>query len=268
LPNPATLHSFVKYRLGVEGVERLMHLVGEAIVLWAQKERVGIIDSTPIEASRYDRYALFHPHYQVKMDKAHIFHLGPYPLTMVYSNGTDADLTHLFPLIERVEALKPKLSLVLLDTGYDSYEAHAHLWYHLNARPCIDTRDGAVIQEEGTEPRIRHWVNKLWRAGGDIHAPLTQQLRFLYQHGRVEQVGMHLRNKNLLDPEFPTLIQSRGECERIHGRIKASVTFHLKGIRHESRKLYMTLNFVAYQILLLFGLRAGLKNPTHLSALV
>ena len=268
LPNPATLHSFVKYRLGVEGVERLMHLVGEAIVLWAQKERVGIIDSTPIEASRYDRYALFHPHYQVKMDKAHIFNLGPYPLTMVYSNGTDADLTHLFPLIERVEALKPKLSLVLLDTGYDSYEAHAHLWYHLNARPCIDTRDGAVIQEEGTEPRIRHWVNKLWRAGGDIHAPLTQQLRFLYQHGRVEQVGMHLRNKNLLDPEFPTLIQSRGECERIHGRIKASVTFHLKGIRHESRKLYMTLNFVAYQILLLFGLRAGLKNPTHLSALV
>jgi hypothetical protein len=48
---------------------------------------------------------------------------------------------------------------------------------------------------------------------------------------------MHLRNKNLLDPEFPTLIQSRGECERIHGRIKASVTFHLKGIRHESKIL-------------------------------
>ena len=107
----------MKYRLGVEGVERLMHLVGEAIVLWAQKERVGIIDSTPIEASRYDRYAHFHPHYQVKMDKAHIFHLGQYPLTMVYSNGTDADLTHLFPLIERVEALKPKLSHVLLDAG-------------------------------------------------------------------------------------------------------------------------------------------------------
>jgi len=88
LPNPATLHNFVKYRLGVEGVERLMHLVGEAIVLWAQQEMVGIIDSTPIEASRYDRYALFHPHYQVKMDKAHIFHLGPYPLTMVYSKVT------------------------------------------------------------------------------------------------------------------------------------------------------------------------------------
>ena len=69
MPNPATLHHFVKYRLGVEGVVRLMHLVGEAIVLGAQNERVGMIDSTPIEASRYDRYALFHPHYQVKMDR-------------------------------------------------------------------------------------------------------------------------------------------------------------------------------------------------------
>jgi len=117
---------------------------------------------------------------------------------------------------------------VLLDTGYDSYAAHAHLWYHLNARPCIDTREGAVIPEEGTGPRIRHWVNKLWRAGGDIHAPLTQPLRFLYQQGRGEQVGMHLRNKNLLDPEFPTRIQSRGECERIHGRIIVSRSTSLK----------------------------------------
>lgn len=40
-----------------------MHPVGEAIiVLWAQNERVGIIDSTPIEASRYENYAPFHPH--------------------------------------------------------------------------------------------------------------------------------------------------------------------------------------------------------------
>ena len=60
-----SIHAPVK---GATHKKRLMHLVGEAIVLWAQKEKVGIIDSTPIEASRYDRYALFHPHYQVKMD--------------------------------------------------------------------------------------------------------------------------------------------------------------------------------------------------------
>jgi len=267
IPNPATLHHFVKYRLGVEGMKRLMCLVGEAIILWAENEVVGIIDSTPIEASRYDKYAPFHPHYSVKMDKAHIFHLGPYPLAMVYSCGTDADITHLLPLLEHVGSLKPNLARVLLDAGYDSYEGHAQVWYHLNARPYIDIREGAVIQNEGSEERIRHWVNKLWRAGGDIHAPLTQKLQFLFRNGRVEQVGMHFRNRNLLDPELSTLMRNRGECERVHGRIKASVTFHLKGIRHESRELYMILNFVAYQLLLLTGLRARVENPTHLSAL-
>jgi hypothetical protein len=267
IPNSATLHYFVKYRLGVKGIKRLMHLVGEAILLWAQNEMVGIIDSTPIEASRYDKYAPFHPHYSVKMDKAHIFHLGPYPLAMVYSYGTDADPSHLLPLLKRVKTLNPQLTNVLLDAGYDSFEAHAQVWYHLNARPCIDIREGAVLQNEGNVERIRHWVNKLWRAGGDIHAPLAQQLRFLFQNGRVEQVGMHFRNKNLLDPEFSALMRNRGECERVHGRIKASVTFHLRRIQHESRELYMILNFVAYQLLLLIGLRAGVKNPTHLSGL-
>ncbi|RXG33371.1 transposase, IS4, partial [Methanohalophilus sp. WG1-DM] len=29
-------------------------------------------DSTPLEASRYDRYADYNPHYKCKMDKAHI----------------------------------------------------------------------------------------------------------------------------------------------------------------------------------------------------
>ncbi|MCP1663324.1 hypothetical protein J2T61_002037 [Methanocalculus sp. AMF5] len=81
---------------------------------------------------------------------------------------------------------------------------------------------------------------------------------------------MHFRNKNLLDPEFSTLMRNRGECERVHGRIKASVTFQLKGIRHKSRELYMILNFVSYQILLLTGMRGGVKNPAgraHQSAL-
>ncbi len=102
LPNSATLHHFVKYRLGVEGMKRLMHLVGEAILLWAENEMSGTIDSTPLEASRYYKYAPFHPHYSVKMDIAHIFHLGSYPLAMVYSYGTDADSAHLLPLLKRV----------------------------------------------------------------------------------------------------------------------------------------------------------------------
>jgi|BioPla2DNA2_1021312.scaffolds.fasta_scaffold17400_3 hypothetical protein len=46
---------------------------------------------------------------------------------------------------------------------------------------------GAVIQKEGTEEWVRYWVNNLWKAGGDVHASLEEQLRFLFKQGRREQ---------------------------------------------------------------------------------
>ena len=268
LPHPATLHHFAKYRLGVDGLNRVMALVGTALAHRCDTERVGIVDSTPLEASRYDRNAPYNPHYQVRMDKAHIFHLGRYPLGMVYSSGTDADVTHLLALIETVAPMCPNLYGVQLDSAYDSFEAHAQIWYHLQAWPCIALREGAVVQKDGMEDRIRHWVNKLWKAGGDVHASLEEQLRFLFNQGRAEQVGMFFRNKNILNPEFPTLMHGRGNCERVHNHIKTTVVFHLKGIRNESRELYMLLNFIVYQLLLLVGCEAGVKNPSVLSALI
>ncbi len=194
LPHPATLHHFVKYRLGVDGLNRVMTLVGTTFVHTRDTERVGIIDSTPLEASRYDQYAPYNPHYRVKMDKAHIFHLGRYPLGMVYSSGTDADVTHLPTLIETVAPMCPNLYGVQLDAAYDSFEAHAQIWYHPDAWPCIAFREGAVVQKDGEENRICHWVNKLWKAGGDVHASLEEQLRFLFQQGRVEQVQSRIPN--------------------------------------------------------------------------
>jgi len=268
LPHPATLHHFVKYRLGVDGLKHIMILIGTALVQVCDTEWIAIIDSTPLEASRYNQYAPYNPHYRIRMDKAHIFHLGRYPLAMVYSSGTDADVTHLLALLETVVLMNPDLYGVQLDAAYDSFEAHALIWYHLNAWPCITFQEGAVVQKDGEEDRIRHWVNKLWKAGGDVHASWEEQLRFLFQQGRVEQVGMFFRNKNILNPEFPTLMQGRSECERVHNHIKTTVVFHLKGIRDESRELYMLLNFIVYQLLLLVGCEAGVENPSILSALI
>lgn len=56
----------------------------------------------------FSKYAAFHPHYSVKMDKAHIY-LESYPLAMVYSSGTDSDPSHLQPLPYKVKALNPRL---------------------------------------------------------------------------------------------------------------------------------------------------------------
>ena len=55
-------------------------------------------------------------------------------------------------------------------------------------------------------------------------------LRFLYKNGRIEQVGMYLRNQNLTDKSFPDSYKLRKECERIHGHIKNTVKFDVRRV--------------------------------------
>jgi len=151
LPSHSTLHHFVKYRLKTEGFENLMHIIG-SIICRDSDETSGIIDSTPLEASRYNVDAAYNPHYQCRMDKAHIFHLGEFPLACRISGGNEADSKHAFSLISDVKEMKPNLTAVFADGGYDSFQVHADISYHLKARPYIEPRNTAAVQEEGTEP--------------------------------------------------------------------------------------------------------------------
>jgi hypothetical protein len=254
LPSGGTLHHFVKYRLGEEGINEIMMLLGEQI-LKLSSEKEAKIDSTPLEASRYDEYADYHPHYGCKMDKAHITMVGTLPVFMTHTRGLAGDPQELLKHIEALKKMDAKIESYSADGGYDSFDAHADIWYHLNARPVISYASNAVINKEGTEERIDHWVNKNWKIGGDVHAPMEDKLKFLYEIGRIEQVGMYLRNQNILDRSFQALYKKRAECEKIHGHIKQVVKFDIRRTRNGSKKLYSLLNFVAYQLLVLAELQ-------------
>lgn len=249
-PAPSTLHHFVKYRLKVEGFEMLMTLLGKIFCRDSGKS-VGILDSTPVEASRYDQYAVFNPHYRCKMYKAHIFHLGNFPVFCCFSGGTASDSTYASNLIQGVEAMKPKINAVSADAGYDADQIHADIFHYLHARPYIDWRENAVIQNDGTIGRIDHWVNKMWKSGGSIHVSLGEKLEFLYKQGRADQVGMYLRNLNLSDPDFEEVYAQRTDCERTHNHVKSVVKFDVRKVNNSSKRLYILAKFVVYQILLL-----------------
>lgn len=249
-PAPSTLHHFVKYRLKEEGFEMLMTLIGKMFCRDA-KTTAGIMDSTPLEASRYDQYAEFNPHYRCKMYKAHLFHLGNFPVFCCFSGGTEPDSTYASALIKGVKTMNPKITTVFADAGYDAFQIHADIFCDLHARPYIDWRENAVSQIEGTVDRIDHWVNKMWKEGGSIHDTLGNKLEFLYKHGRSEQVGMYLRNQNLNDPNFDGTYAQRTDCERTHNHIKSLVKFDVRKICNASKRLYVLANFVVYQILLL-----------------
>ena len=91
---------------------------------------------------------------------------------------------------------------------------------------------------------------------------MENKLKFLYEIGRKEQVGMYLRNQNIRDESFDDQYKKRAECEKIHGHIKGTVKFDIRRVRNESRKLYSLLSFIAYQLLVLTEMqnKVGNKN--------
>lgn len=259
IPSKSQFHHFVKNRIREEGIEQIMKLVAEELEKHIDS-KVARTDSTPLEASRYNNHAKYNMHYKCKMDKAHITQIGTVPIYMNYTDGTAADSPELIKHILFLKKIGAEIDMHQLDGGYDSFENHANIWYHLGAWPLISYGLGAVINPEGSEERINHWINKLWREAPFIKAPMEEKLAFLYEKGRIEQVGAYFRNKNLEGKEFDNLYRTRSECERIHGHIKHTVKFDIRGLRRDSKQLYTKFHFVVYQLLLLANMQNGSKD--------
>ena len=259
IPCASTVHDFVRNRLSTDGFEALMLTLGK-MACKQIRGAPGIIDSTPIPAAIHDSLAKFNKHYGQKMYKLHIFHYGPFPLAATFSDGCAYDGHFASALVDMVFPMDPVLKNLLLDGGYDSFAVHAYLWYKFKIIPSIDFRENAVLNLEGTEMRINHWVNKLWEKGGDVHASLSDKLEFLCQQGREEQVGAYVRNQNLLNPNFEEEYKVRGSCERNHSHMKATCNFTVHGIRNESKKFYMMKRFVSYQFILFTNIMRGMTN--------
>jgi hypothetical protein len=178
LPAGSTVHHFVKTRLGVDGFYDIMAHIAIEIRKFLPNE-IGIIDSTPLVAARYNQYVHYNPHYRIKMYKSHIFHLGDAAVFMLFSEGNGADITYAQPLVSITSQSIQKIHAVFADAAYDSFEFHAQIWNDLGAHPYLDWKENAVINPEGTVEKIDHWVNKHWKNGEDIHASIDEKLKFL-----------------------------------------------------------------------------------------
>ena len=93
-----------------------MMLLGEKI-LKLSPEKEAKIDSTPLEASRYNKHADYNPHYECKMDKAHITMVGTYPVFMTNTKGVASDSPELINHIEALKKMNADLELYSADGG-------------------------------------------------------------------------------------------------------------------------------------------------------
>ena len=200
-----------------------------------------------------------------RIDKAHITMIDNYPVFITHTKELAGDSLEFINHIEALKKMNANVEFYSGDGGYDSFLNHSDMWYCLNAKPIISYASDAVINQEGKEEGINHWVNKKWKLEGNIHAPMKNKLKFRYGIGRKEQVGMYLRNQNIRDESFDEQYKKRAECEETHGHIKSTentVKFDIRRVRNVSRKLYSLLSSVAYQLLMLIELqnKIGDKN--------
>ncbi len=202
IPTRSGLHYLVKYRLGVEGIDEIMLKLGEKIAKLANSNEAKL-DSTPLEASRYSKNSEFNPHYNCKMDKAHITMIGTYPVFLTYTDGLAGDSPELSSHIDALLQMNAKIDEYHLDGAYDSFQTHTDIWFKLNANPLISLGVDAVINNEGKLERIDHWANKMWKFDGSKYMKIDEKLKLLYENDRQEQVGMYIKNKNLEDKTFP-----------------------------------------------------------------
>ena len=263
-PSGSRLQQFIQDQIGEENFVKIMHILAKKLDYFAEQNGIhhSSQDSTPLEASRYDKYADYNEHYGCKMDKAHIYMKGTYPLLMTHTCGNANDSPLLEPHLITLNELDISAEFMNIDGQYDSYENHARVRYIIGAYPYIHIRENAVEYEDGSPERVDHWCNKLWKQGGNPNDTIDNKLRFLFEQGRLKQVGAYYRNKNLKEGMPKDKTDLRKEQERIHSHMKQTVKFDIRYLHNSNKSLHITASFVSYQLLVLTASQNGL-NPNE-----
>jgi len=264
IPSPSKLCDFVTKQLTVEKLESFMLKIGfQLYVFLSSKTLLNIshFDSSPIESSRYDKYASYNPHYGCKMYKGHMMMFGTVPLYMKFTNGTTNDKAVMPEFFKKIQLLQMKFHEMNLDAGYDSSEIFANVWKTFDAKPNICVRKDAKINESGTMNSINKLINKAWKQGMNVRKPINEKLDYIYNRGKTEVVGSYFRNQ-IIEGGQGYSYHFRGHQERTHCNMKKTVKFDVRYVHNKNKELHSLWSFISYQLLCLTALQNNLKTDS------
>ena len=261
IPSSSKLCDFVTNQITETKLEKMMLEI--ALMLYKIIDakvwiKIANFDSTPIEASRYDKYALYNPHYKCKMYKGHIMMFGTVPLFMKFTDGTTNDKKPMDEILSKIKILNFNFTEFNLDAGYDKYELFAQIWHYFGAKPNIAIRGDAAINDIGTIDGIDNVINKFWREGVNKSTSFNEKLNFLIKKGKFKQVGTYFRNQ-IIEIGQGFAYPFRGHQERTHCNIKKTVKFDVRYVHNKNKKLHTLWSFITYQLLCLTSLQNRLK---------
>ena len=183
---------------------------------------------------------------------------GSIPLFMLFSDGTTHDQEPMDYFLDKIKILSLKFEEFNLDTGYDKFELFAKIWHYFGAKVNIAIRENAVINKNGTIKGIDKVINKHWKEGINKRMPINKKLNFLYDKGKVKQVGAFFRN-SVLQNGLGFSYKFRGHQERIHANIKKTVKFDVRYVHNKNKKLHTLWSFISYQLFCLISMQNKLK---------
>lgn len=244
-PSSATLNAFVNKSLAT-----LAEAIGDEFAR-AVLNTMGVssltMDSTPLQASRYNADAALNPHYGIRMDKAHILMADGYPLYCIHSGGGANDNPFASPLLDR---LPPVRGLSFhADGAYDAFLTYATVYRTTGAVMRCKHGNGASIHGVD-EDAIRGRYGRMWRQEGyDPHRKddLDFMLRFLCQHGEGLLVGKHLRDRSMLLPHDGRSL--RQVCETVHRAMKRWVDLSVFRLVRRTKEARIRCRFLCLQLL-------------------
>ena len=233
VPSAGTLCDFVNHVL-----PRISEELGDELgraVIGTMGERTVTMDSTPAEASRYNREADYNPHYSVRMDKAHILMCNGFPAKMIQTRGNAHDNPVAAELIFRFGDLgvgNGRRTRVLADGAYDAFAAYTDVYIAAGCAMRCSQREGSVYSGTDLE-RIRKEYGSLHRLDGYDPGKRNDtdfMLRFLYNHGKTETAGEYLRDLSMSLDEKEGPPKGRWVCESVHRAMKRWSDFSIFGL--------------------------------------
>ena len=250
-PSAATLNGFVNKRL-----PNVMNDIGKEIVsliLRMSPDLIVTIDSTPVQASRYNFDADFSPYYNIRMDKCHILMVNGYPLFMIHSNGNAGDNPFAEPLIRMLSGadLEGRSVEIYVDGGYDAFLTYAVAYMITGTVMRCNHRTDAAYSDTDDE-KVRNAYARMWKVNGyDAHMKndIDFMLRFLYRNGKEELVGQYLRDRSMDLEEEKGRPSVRFVCETMHRSMKRWIELSIFGIRKATKTLRMRCRFLCTQFL-------------------
>ncbi len=254
IPSVGTLNNFANHILPdlADGIGGDL----ATAVLKVSGGRVFTIDSTPLEASRYNSDADYSVHYEIRMDKAHIVMVNGFPLFMTVTAGNAGDNPAAAPLIGKLASVgynRCANDAFLADTAYDSFVTYADVWLATGCVLASGHSAGAVHHPEADWGGILKAYNGLrGERGFDPNRKNDADfvLRFLCANGRKELVGMHLRNLSMLaDGDSDAKDTRRHVCEAVHRAMKRWMRFDIRDLRRKTRTVRIRCRFLVAQLL-------------------